>query len=260
MKKVLFFASVALLAFSSCKKDNNEKKEERVFKSEVKPFQHGKAWTWYEEDAAKNPLRLAIAFDDAAFNSLDRSTDGESSGHHHENSLSLKLHPKALAATPFQHALLDWMPSGHQPFFGEAHFDFHFYMTSEAERTAIPPYEVDPSKFLKVPTAEYMPANYIAVPGGVPQMGTHWVDVTSPALNGGLFKETFIFGTYDSKVTFYEPMITEQFIRDNQSFERAIPQPAKYQIAGWHPTKMRIEKKDGVTSFILEGFVKRQAL
>ncbi|RYZ28235.1 MAG: hypothetical protein EOO10_10235, partial [Chitinophagaceae bacterium] len=73
MKKVLFFASVALLAFSSCKKDNNEKKDEKVFKSEVQQFQHGKAWTWYEEDGNKNPLRIAIAFDDAAFNSLDRS-------------------------------------------------------------------------------------------------------------------------------------------------------------------------------------------
>ena len=133
-------------------------------------------------------------------------------------------------------------------------------MTSEAERMTIPPYEVDNTKFLKVPTAEYMPANYIAVPGGVPQMGTHWVDVTSPALNGGLFTETFIFGTFDGKVTFYEPMITEGFLKANTSFERAIPQPAKYQIAGLHPTRMRIEKKDGVTSFILEGFVQRQAL
>jgi len=260
MKKVLFFASVALLAFSSCKKDNNEKKDEKVFKSEVQQFQHGKAWTWYEEDGNKNPLRIAIAFDDAAFNSLDRSDPSNPNEHHHVNALSLKFHPKATAATPFQHALLDWMPQGHLPFFGEPHFDFHFYMTSEAERKAIPFYEVDPSKFDKVPTADYMPANYIAVPGGVPQMGTHWVDVTSPELSGGPFTQTFIFGTYDSKVTFYEPMITEKFIRDNPSFERAIPQPAKYQIAGWHPTKMRMEKKDGVTSFILEGFVQRQSL
>src|SRR5215204_968520 len=251
MKKVLFFASVALLVFSSCKKDNNEKKEEKVFKGDVQTFQHGKAWTWYEEDANKNPVRLAIAFDDEAMNSLERPNDGESGGHHHSNS-SLKLHPKALAATPFQHALLDWMPNGHQPFFGEAHFDFHFYMTSEAERIEIPPYEVDNTKFLKVPGVQYMSTNYIAVPGGVPQMGTHWVDVTSPALNGGTFTETFIYGTYDSKVTFYEPMITEKFVRENQSFERAIPQSAKYQITGWHPTKMRMEKKDGVTSFILE--------
>jgi len=259
MKKLLLFAAVSVLALSSCKKDKDEKKAEKVFKSEVKTFQHGKAWTWYEEDDNRNPVRLAIAIDDAAMNSLDRGGDQHGPGHHHENSISIAFHPKAAAGTPFTHALLDWMPDGHEPFFGEPHFDFHFYMTSEAERKAIPTFDQAPAKFLNYPGEDYRAPNYIAVPGGVPQMGVHWVDVTDPALNGGLFTETFIYGSYDGKVTFYEPMITEDFIKNNPTFERAIPQPTKYQISGWHPTKMRIEKKNGVTSFILEGFQKRQA-
>ena len=261
MKKLLFFAAASLVAFSSCKKDKEQdKKEEKVFKSEMKTFQHGKAWTWYEEDDNKNPVRLAVAFDNAAFNSLDTSAPG-GSGHHHENSLSLKYHPKATAATPFTHALLDWNPKGHEPEFiyGKAHFDFHFYLQPEAERLAIPLYEQDSAKFKNVPPAGYMPPTYINPGGGVPQMGAHWIDFTTPELNGQPFTQTFLMGSYNGKVTFWEPMITEKFIRDNQSFERAIPQPIKYQKAGWYPTRMRIEKKDGIISIILEGFVQRQA-
>ena len=259
MKKVILFAAITLVAFSSCKKDN-EKKEAKIFTSEVKPFQHGKAWTWYEEDANQNPLRLAIAFDDAAFNNLDR-VGHEGPGHNHDNSLSLNYHPKALAVTPFTHALLDWNPSGHEPepIYGEPHFDFHFYMQTEAERLAIPLYEQAKEKFDNAPAAGYMPPTYINPGGGVPQMGAHWIDVTTPELNGQLFTQTFLMGSYDGKVTFWEPMITEKFIRDNESFERTIPQPTKYQKAGWYPTKTRIEKKNGVISIILEGFVQRQA-
>jgi hypothetical protein len=261
MKKVLFFAAMTVVAFSSCKKDNNEKKEERIFKSEVKTFQHGKAWTWYEEDASRNPVRVAIAIDDAAMNSLDRSTDGDGAHHNHANGVSLKLHPKATAITPFTHTLLDWNPNGHEPEFiyGKAHFDFHFYTQSETERIAIPLYEQDSVKFKNAPAQGYMPPTYINPGGGVPQMGAHWIDVTTPELNGQPFTQTFLYGSYDGKVTFWEPMITETFLLNNPAFERAIPQPTKFEKTGWYPTKMRIEKKDGVTSVILEGFVHRQA-
>lgn len=260
MKKIILFAAVSLVAFSSCKKDKDEKKDEKVFKSEVKTFQHGKAWAWYEEDANKNPLRVAIAIDDAAMNSLDTAAPG-GPGHHQTNALSLKLHSKASGATPFNHVLLDWNPKGHEPEFiyGKPHFDFHFYIQSEAERVAIPTYTQDSLKFKNAPAPGYLPPTYINPGGGVPQMGAHWIDFTAPELNGQPFTQTFPMGSYDGKVTFWEPMITEAFIKANPNFERAIPQPTKFQKAGWYPTKMRIEKKDGVTNVLLEGFVQRQA-
>lgn len=256
MKKVLLFASVALLALSACKKDADKK--ERIFKGETKPFQHGKAWTWYEVDNNNNPLRVAVAIDDEAMNSLDPGTND---GHSDHNMVSLAFHPKAAAATPFQHALLGWNPQGHEPegIYDLPHFDFHFYQTTDTERLAIPVYEQAPAKFDNLPAGGYFPANYIRIPGGIPQMGAHWADVTSPELNGVTFTQTFLFGSYDGKTTFYEPMITEAFIKANPSFERSIPVPAKFQKTGWYPTKMRIEKKPGVTSIILENFERRQA-
>jgi Domain of unknown function (DUF5602) len=262
MKKLFLLAIAAGTLFTSCKKDktdieNNEK--EKLFKGAVVNFQHGKAWTWYEIDNNDNPLRLAIAIDDSAMATLDRNPPG-GSGHHHENMVSLAFHPKA-AATPFMHVGLDWNPFGHEPepIYGKPHFDFHFYMMGEEERLAIPPYDVDSTKFLNVPAPSYFPAMYINPGGGVPQMGAHWIDVTSPELNGAPFTQTFIYGSYNGKVNFYEPMITEAFIKANPSFERSIPQPAKVQKTGYYPTKIRIQKGAGTTNIILEGFVLRQA-
>lgn len=257
MKKIILLLVTASIAFVSCEKDNAQK--ERVFRGPVQKFQHGKAWTWYEVDNSDKPLRLAIAIDDAAMNSLDDG-HGDGPGHNHENMVSLAFHKKA-ETTPFMHVGLDWNPHGHEPepIYGKPHFDFHFYMISEAERKAIPPYEVDSMKFKNVPAPAYFPPTYINPGGGVPQMGAHWIDVTSPELNGQPFTQTFIYGSYDGKVTFYEPMITEAFIKANLSFERTIPQPAKFQKTGYYPTKMRIAKINGITNIILEGFILRQA-
>jgi hypothetical protein len=258
MKKIFFLLMSAAVVLTSCEKDKDNPKE-KIFKGPVEKFQHGKAWTWYEVDNNDKPLRLAIAVDDSAMASLDRNAP-DGGGHHHNNMLSLKFHPKA-AATPFMHVGLDWNPFGHEPepIYGKPHFDFHYYMISEADRMAIPPYEADSVKFKNVPAPAYFPPTYINPGGGVPQMGAHWVDVTSSEFNGQPFTQTFIYGSYNGKVTFYEPMITEAFIKANASFERTIPQPAKYQKTGYYPTKMRIAKANGVTNIILEGFVLRQA-
>lgn len=254
MKNLVFILLGATLIFSSCKKDNDK---QRMFIGAVQNFQQGKAWSWYEEDANGNPLRLAVAIDSAAMKTLDRGTDGETD--HSHNDLVVPFHPKVLSATPFNHIGLGWNPHGHEPEFiyGLPHFDFHFYETTPQEVAAIPPYEVDSTKFKNWPAPAYFPATYVNFGGGVPQMGCHWLDVTSPELNGQTFTQTFIYGSYDGKVTFYEPMITEAFILANPSFERTIPQPAKYQKSGYYPTKMRIQKISGVTNIILEGFVYR---
>lgn len=96
----------------------------------------------------------------------------------------------------------------------------------------------------------------------VPTMGKHWVDVTSPELNPNNpqpFTQTFIYGSYDSKVVFYEPMITLDFLKTTANFERLIPQPAKVQQSGYYPTKMRVQKQGNAVSIILEGLVYRTA-
>ena len=104
----------------------------------------------------------------------------------------------------------------------------------------------------------YLPANHA---GGapVPTMGKHYIDVTCPEFNRQPFSQTFIFGSYAAKLTFLEPMITLDFLKQTNNFVRSIPQPAKFQKTGYYPTKMRVSKVNGVTNIILKDFVLRQA-
>lgn len=257
MKRIFMLLSAATLAFASCKKD--EQGKNGIYKGPVTQFHNGKAWTWIQLDSQNKPERVGISIDEAAMKSLPTATGDM--GHdmmNMKNHLVLKFHPKA-SATPFLHVLLDWNPAGHEPenVYTLPHFDFHYYTISDEERAAIPPYEVDSSGFKNLPAPAYMPANYIAIPGGVPQMGAHWVDVTSPELSGQTFTQTFLMGSYSGKVIFYEPMITKAFLDANPTYERSIGVPAKFQKSGYYPTKMRIVKAEGVTNIILEGFVYR---
>jgi hypothetical protein len=59
-------------------------------------------------------------------------------------------------------------------------------------------------------------------------------------------------------MTFYEPMITHDFLKNTSDFVRDIPQSAKVQKTGWYPTKMRVKKNNGDTQIVLEQFVYRK--
>ncbi|SDC19034.1 DUF5602 domain-containing protein [Niabella drilacis] len=233
--------------------------KDKIYSGPEVSFKKGKITTLYQVDNMERPVRLAISINNAAWNSLDMAAPGNS-GHDPMNSVILKFHPK-VDAKIFNHAEVDWNPHGHEPeqIYGLPHFDFHFYNMSVADVEAIPPFDVDPSKFLNVPAPAYLPLFYFNPGGGVPQMGCHWLDGTSPELNGGIFGQTFIYGTYNGRVTFLEPMITRAFLEANPAFTRPIPQPAKVAITGYYPTTLRLQKTDDAYLIILEDFQYREA-
>lgn len=251
MKRIIV-AVVAIAAFAaSCKKDDVK----NVFKGPEVKINNGKAWTWVQLKNDGTPERLAITITDAAMNSVP--VDPNAGGEHNmlENSYVLKFHPKA-GVTPFKHIWLNWNPAGHEPpgIYDIPHFDIHYYLISNEEREAM-----DNAKLDILPPAAYFPPTYVSPGPGVPTMGNHWLDMTSPELNGQTFDQTFIYGSYDSKVIFYEPMITKAFLQAQTNYERSIPQPAKFQKTGYYPTKMRVVKHDGVTEIVLDGFVHKTA-
>lgn len=254
MKTISFLLLCLCVFISSCKKNNDLS---GIFESERQTFYNGKAWNWVKLDVNGNPLQVAVVLNDAALNSVPiggAATEFEVSSNFNVQSTKL----------PFIHATTGWNPNGHEPpfIYGKPHFDFHFYMMSQAARQAIPLYTADSLKFKNMPEAAYFPATYITTGGGVPQMGVHWVDITSPEFrqpNPQPFTQTFIYGSYNGKVTFYEPMITLDFIKATTSFERSIPQPSKYQVSGFYPTIMRLSRHDGITEIILDGFIEKQA-
>lgn len=248
MKKV-FLSCLAVAALATaCKKD---KDDDGILKGNVLQLYNGKAWTWSTLKADGTPEKLAISISDAALSSVPINSNHTG----HENHLVLSLNEKH--GTPFNHVLLDWNPSGHEgPMYMLPHFDFHYYFTTPAEVDAV----VEGPQMNKFPDAAYIPAGHIAPAPGVPKMGMHWLDPASGELSGGkVFTETFIYGSYDGKVTFMEPMITKSFIDTTTNFSRAIPQPVKFQKAGYYPTKVSIKRHDGVTDIIMEDFVQRQA-
>lgn len=253
MKKIFFLMIVAAVGFTSCKKENNDKSG--IFKGPETSVYHGKAWTWVELNKEGQPERVAISINQDVLNNVTPGNGTGSGEHQHDNNIVLKFHPKA-DVTPFKHVWLNWNPDGHPPvgIYNKPHFDLHYYMVSPEERETF----IDPAKLDAALPASYLPANYIGI-DPVPTMGKHYVDVTSPELSGQPFTQTFILGSYDAKLAFWEPMITLDFLKNTTNFVRDIPQPAKYQKTGYYPTKMRVAKQNTVTNIILEGFVLRQA-
>jgi hypothetical protein len=258
MKKILVFA-IAAVSFAFCDKNEGGGGKESTLKGPEVAVHGGKAWTWVKTDKQGNPLKVGITLDAQAMNTVPIGNNGSGHNHGTGNDWVVKFSDVAGAIVPFNFVGLNWNPNGHEPehIYDKPHFDFHFYSQTPEEVMAIPAYEVDSAKFKNVPAADYFPANYINPGGGIPMMGAHWLDVTSGELNGKPFTETFIFGSYDGKVTFYEPMITHEFLKSQTNYERVIPAPAKFQKDGWYPTVMRIVQHDGLTDIVLDKMVYR---
>jgi hypothetical protein len=253
MKRTIVLAAFSVVLFS-CGKDDNKSSVQAGPEVAV---HHGKSWSWIHVDGKNKPLEVGITINEAALNSVPVGQQDEDGHDMHENSFLVPLPALAKEVTPFKTIMLDWNPAGHPPadIYTLPHFDLHFYMVSKEEIMNM----TDMDKLEADPASGYIPANHLPGPG-VPMMGKHWIDPASPEMQpGGTFSQTFLYGSYDSKVVFYEPMITLDFLKNTTHFERTIPQPAKYQQAGYYPTKMKVLKRGGATNIILTDFVQRQA-
>jgi hypothetical protein len=262
MKKILIIAmsAIVLVSFSY----NGDSSKKGLLKGEEVNVHNGKGWTWAKINKKGTPEQIGFTLTDEALNSVPVGM-GNMSGHGGGHAASedywiAKFNPIAGAVIPFNFVLLNWNPNGHPPanIYDKPHFDFHFYSQTPEEVMAIGASEADSVKFNQVPGTEYLPAKYVNTGHNIPMMGAHWIDVTSSELNGKPFTETFIYGSYEGRVTFYEPMITLEFLKNQKKYEREIPVPAKFQEAGWYPTVMKIVKHDGETDVVLDKFVYRQ--
>ena len=194
----------------------------------------------YVEVRGGEPVEIGVALGEGALENLPAPHAGYAGADPHANMTALLLQlPVQAARTPFRFVELDWNPAGHEPpgIYDQPHFDFHFYTISQAERDAIDP--ADPlfqKKTENLPAQGFMASNYVApMMSAVPKMGLHWIDPTSPELNGQKFTRTFIYGSWDGKTTFWEPMITREFIMSRPDFQMDVMQPEKVATAGYYP-------------------------
>ncbi len=166
------------------------------------------------------------------------------------SSFMMKIHQKATDATPFEFIMVDWNPQGHEPDFlyHAPHFDFHFFMIGMEEKSAITP----GANMEKLPPAGYMPANYFPTPGGVPRMGKYWLDENAPELRGISFTKTFMYGSYNGKVVFYEPMITREFLLSEKICTTPFSTPQRFSPNNtWYPSEYKIYRDEKTGEIIV---------
>ena len=228
-----FLAIVFGIVFSSCSDSNSTNNSKAgTFYSTAVNLGAGTAKSYVTLDDNGNPVSVGVALSEQALQSLgDKTTE------------TVIPMPSQASATNLNHIAIDWNPMGHEPahIYDIPHFDFHFYMVDMAFRNGITDIGDDTVKINKKPGADYLPPQYMILPGGVPMMGAHAVDLTSPELNGVTFTETFIYGYYDANMIFYEPMITRDYLLSKASKTKQLKVPAKYPKAGYYPTNLEIK-------------------
>jgi hypothetical protein len=226
---------------------------------------NGNVRTYAQQDSTGKPLSIGFVFPKATLQNLPTTmtdqhhcydVDGNGTIDEHTecmggHELPLDL-PAALTDTPgvpYKWALMNFNLMGHGPtgIYDVQHFDFHFYVQPKAERDAIRPGPCglaincdDFATATKPVPAPYMPAGYIDNGVAEVAMGNHLIDQSSPEWHNQPFTRTFIYGAYDAKISFLEPMITKAWFDGLVAGTNAngcypIPQPQAWQVAGWYP-------------------------
>ncbi|HEX8922714.1 MAG TPA: DUF5602 domain-containing protein [Pyrinomonadaceae bacterium] len=231
--------------------------KEKIVIGETKPLGKGQVRSWMSLDKNGNPSAIGLTFSEESLKTVPPEPPPGAEG----TEVSLAL-PAQAAATAFKHIGLNWNPHGHEPekIYDTAHFDFHFYMITEAEREGITAKGDDLVRSKKEPAAEFIPEGYIHAPNSeFARMGSHWVNPLSKEFQGQAFNTTFIYGSYDGRLIFAEPMITRAFLETKTNITEVIKLPAKYARNAYYPTKYSV-RYDPVTkeyTVALEGMTLR---
>lgn len=238
----------------------SERIDGQLVLGDVVPFGDGTARTWVRLDANDQPTALGITLTEAALQGLPPDvTPGVIWMVEY-----VLAFPSDVPLLPFDHAGVNWNPRGHPPgeIYGNPHFDFHFYTISPDQRHQITARADDLERCKKAPSAGMLPAGYVYAEGAEePGMGSHWIDPLSHEFHGKPFTSTFIFGSHDGKVIFWEPMITKAHLEERRDSMIPISQPTSYAERGYYPTSYSIQfdakRKEYTVS--LDGLTLREA-
>lgn len=194
---------------------------------------NGRARVYADIDKYGKPLSVGFAVTEKALEGLPEHDTGQ---------LTLRL-PSILQISPFDHMTIAWAAHGHDPvdIYGVPHFDFHFFFIPETVREGILCTGEDAAICKAQPDPSEIPAFYAPTPEGVPLMGWHWIDPRSPEFNGKPFTTTFIYGFYNSNMSFMEPMMTRDFLLKKENFSQEIPAPQVWPQTGYYAKSYSME-------------------
>ena len=224
----------------------------------ARPVGAGNARTYVTLDAEGTPAAIGVRLDAAV---LDALPDGPMPI---TEAYVLDL-PDQANATAFDHVTVDWNSRGHNPEHGfdVPHFDVHFYLLDRATVESIHP--LAPGYIWaasRVPDPRYVPRGYI--PDGNPLtstvsgMGLHWLDTTEAEHH---FTERVLYGSWDGRQAFIEPMMTREWLASRPALEEPLPQPPAYQRAGLYPTTYAVRWDEATQTYTVElgGLTMREA-
>lgn len=232
------------------------------------------------------PAAIGVVFSASALSSLpsgsdlhhcfDRNGDGVvdegmECNVWHERVLQLPSEASRRSDMPFKWSLLNWNPEGHIPpgVYDVPHFDIHFYMEPIEDIFAI---ESGPCgiEFIRCDQFELalkpLPPNYIHpdfqnVDAAAPAMGNHMIDLTSPEFHDEAFTRTWIYGKYDGRITFYEEMLTLEYLMGQPNECVEIKSPEAVGLSGYYPTLswVRYNAQSDEYTVSIEEFLLREA-
>jgi hypothetical protein len=224
---------------------NSEEDQFNTFYGPVVQMGEGHVRSWINISHDNKPLAIGIEFTEGVLH--QQHEDIPDAGEHGHT--LLMLHQKAKELMPFDHLTMGFMTAGHPPpgIYSVPHFDFHFYKMSLEDRLAIPAFSpATAAAFNNLPSPQYIPPGYFRAPNeGIIRMGTHFIDLLSPEFNGQPFTHTFIYGAYDGKVTFLEPMVTLAIFQSGVTVQKQIRQPQLFDPSNtYYPTRYNIWKNE----------------
>ena len=199
----------------------------------------GRAYAFTTIDASGKPIAIGLRMSEPALKGLPVEMPHDATGW--EYILPL---PKEASTLGYDHVGIDWNPKGHIPdgVYDMPHFDFHFYMISQADKEKITLKGEDLARAHKAPAPEFMPEGYVLPEGTeVPRMGAHAIDPSSPEFNKMPFTKTFIYGFYDGQMVFLEPMMTKVFLETSPNTTDRIKLPKTYAKHGYYPTMYSVK-------------------
>ncbi|ARV57299.1 hypothetical protein BZZ01_00480 [Nostocales cyanobacterium HT-58-2] len=230
-----------------------------IYYGPSQPLGNGTIRAWVELNQDGEPTDIGASFTDASIIGLPTEEDDYGvyplkvkllDGSNFSTFEYQLMFPQEASATPFTHISLNWNPHGHGPkgLYDAMHLDFHFNLMTPVERFAIKAdyYDLFKEKCYQLPPQGLIPEGFVAPPQAAEEhMGVHWVDTNGEEFHGHRWDKSWLYGFFDGKNVFWEPMIARTYLLTKPNVSIPIKQPAVYPKDGYYPSTYSINYANG---------------